>query len=175
MCSREAKISMQSDLQNSNFDRNPNFLPEREEREFHLVKVVLFRLDMIPCYIPYAYPYIISIQSNFTTIAYARSLKETQSQDRHKFILGNPLGEENPSKLPQYRWLKVQRQKPKQVLLLLADLSLSYVNYTSECVCPNEEHITPIYTLSSTWFFSLTRSSPTNLIGPTYLGRLKTI
>ena len=97
----------------------------------------------------------ISIQFNFTTIAYTGSLKETQSQDRHWFILGNPLGEENPAKLPQYRGSKVQRENPKQVLLLLADisLSLSYANYTSECVCPNEEHITPIYTYLPLDFF----------------------
>ena len=45
----------------------------------------------------------ISIQFNFTTIAYTGSLEETQSQDKHRFILGNPLQEENPTKLPQYR------------------------------------------------------------------------
>ena len=45
----------------------------------------------------------ISIQFNFTTIAYTGSLKEIQSQDRHRFISGNPIGEENPTKLPQYR------------------------------------------------------------------------
>ena len=44
--------------------------------------------------IPYAKIDIISIQFNFTIIAYEGSLKETQSQDRHKFILGNSLGEE---------------------------------------------------------------------------------
>ena len=33
-----------------------------------------------------------SIQFNFRQISYTRSLKETQSQDRHKFILGNPQG-----------------------------------------------------------------------------------
>ena len=50
----------------------------------------------------------ISIQFNFTTIAYAGSLKETKSQDIHKFILGNPLGEGNATKF-----------------LLIADMSLS--------------------------------------------------
>ena len=49
----------------------------------------------------------ISIQFNFTTIAYTWSLKETQSQDIHIFILENPLREENPTKIPQYRWSKV--------------------------------------------------------------------
>ena len=46
---REAQVSMQSDFQNSNFDENPNFLPKGEEREFHFVKVVLFRLALVPC------------------------------------------------------------------------------------------------------------------------------
>ena len=63
--------------------------------------------------IPYAQLDIISIQFNFTTIAYAGSLKETQSQDRHKFILGNPLGEENPAKLPLYRCIKSIKTKPQ--------------------------------------------------------------
>ena len=49
MHSREVQLSMQLDIQNSNFDRNPNFLPEGEEKEFHLVKIALFRLALIPC------------------------------------------------------------------------------------------------------------------------------
>ena len=49
MHSREEKISMQSDIPKSNFDRNPNLLPEGEERDFHHVKVVLFRLAMKLC------------------------------------------------------------------------------------------------------------------------------
>ena len=55
----------------------------------------------------------ISIQFNFTTIAYTESLKETQSQDRHTFILRNPLGEENPAKLPLYRCIKSTNIKPQ--------------------------------------------------------------
>ena len=118
----------------------------------------------------------ICIQFNFTTIAYTGSPKETQSQDRHRFILGNPLQEENPTKLPQYRWSKVQRQNPKQVLLLLADiyLSLSYTNYTSECVSKWGAHHSYLYFIFHLTF-SLTKLAPTNLTGLTYLGRLKTI
>ena len=63
--------------------------------------------------IPYAQLNIISIQFNFTTIACAGSLKETQSQDGHKFILGNPQGEENPTKLPLYRCIKSTKIKPQ--------------------------------------------------------------
>ena len=33
---------------------------------------------------------IISVQSKFTTVAYAESLKETQSQDRHNIYAGKP-------------------------------------------------------------------------------------
>ena len=50
---------------------------------------------------------------NFKTIEYAGSMKETQSQDRHKFILGNPLGEENPVKIPLYRCIKSKKIKPQ--------------------------------------------------------------
>ena len=47
---------------------------------------------------------------------------------------------------------KVQRQDPKQVLLLPIDMSLSLspMHYTQVCVCLNEEHTSSIYTLSST-------------------------
>ena len=118
----------------------------------------------------------ISIQFNFTTIAYTRSLKETQSQDRHRLILGNPLGEENPAKLPQYRWSNVQRQNPKQVLLLLADISLSLspMRITQVSVSKWGAHHSYLYFIFHLTF-SLTRSGPTNLTGSTYLGRLKTI
>jgi hypothetical protein len=43
---------------------------------------------------------LLSLLQLFSTLtAYIRSLKERQSQkqDRHKIILGNPLGEENPT------------------------------------------------------------------------------
>ena len=53
--------------------------------------------------IPYAQLNIISIQLNFTTIEYTRSPKETKSEDRDKFIVGNPLEEEKTTKIPQYR------------------------------------------------------------------------
>ena len=78
--------------------------------------------------IPNAKLGMISIQFNFTTIAYARSLKETQSQDRHIFILGNPLGEENPMKLPLYRCIKITKTKPKTGAPSpsIYDVSLSY-------------------------------------------------
>ena len=49
-----------------------------------------YKLGKTSVKISYAQLDIIIIQFNFTTIAYAWSLKETQSQDRHKFILGNP-------------------------------------------------------------------------------------
>ena len=40
-------------------------------------------------------------------------MKETQSQDRHRFILGNPLGEENLVKIPIYRCIKSTKTKPQ--------------------------------------------------------------
>ena len=48
----------------------------------------------------------ISVYSKFMEVAYAESLKETQSQDRHRFILGNPQGEENQTKIPLYRCIR---------------------------------------------------------------------
>ena len=50
---------------------------------------------------------------------------------------------------------KVQRQNPKQVLLLLEfkSIYISYALYTSDCVCSNEEQTSFIYTLSSNWHF----------------------
>ena len=67
--------------------------------------------------------------------------------------MGNPLGEENPAKIPLYRCIKSTKTKPQTGApspCRYVSLSLSYAQYTSECVCPNEEHTTSIYTLSST-------------------------
>ena len=64
---------------------------------------ILITISLTPIRIQYDKIDNISIQFNFTTIAYIGSLKETLSQDRHQFILGNPLGEENPTNLHQYR------------------------------------------------------------------------
>ena len=48
--------------------------------------------------ISYARLDIISVQSKFTTITYAKSLKETQSQDRHNIYPGKPSRGRKPSK-----------------------------------------------------------------------------
>ena len=58
----------------------------------------------------YAKVYIITIQSKITAVAYAESLKETQSQDRQRFIFGNIQGEENPTKLLMYNMCKIKPQ-----------------------------------------------------------------
>ena len=58
--------------------------------------------------IPYAYLDIISIRFNFTTIAYVGSLKETKSEDRHKFILANPQGEKTEQNFLHIDVSKVQ-------------------------------------------------------------------
>ena len=86
--------------------------------------------------IPYAQLDIISIQFNFTTTTYARSLKETQSQDRHIFILGNPQGEENPAKLPLYRCIKSTKTNlNRRSFSFLVCISLCPMRYTQVCVC----------------------------------------
>ena len=70
------------------------------------------------------------------------------------FILGNPHEEENPTKLPLYRCIKSTNTKPQIGFPSpWIYISLSYAQYTSECVSPNENHNTSIYILSSTWLF----------------------
>ena len=54
---------------------------ENESRGLIIVKISYARLD------------IISVQFKITAVAYAGSLKETQSQDRHNIYPGNPQGE----------------------------------------------------------------------------------
>ena len=54
------------------------------------------------------------------------------------FILGNPPGEENQTKLPLYRCIKSTNTKPQigaPSPCRYVSLSLSYVLYTSVCVC----------------------------------------
>ena len=59
---------------------------------------------------------------------YKRVTERTTSiatQKNTKIYLGNPHGEENPTKIPIYRCIKSTRQDPRQVRLLLVDISLS--------------------------------------------------
>ena len=56
---------------------------------------------------------LVYIEFNFTTTTYTGSLKETKSQDRNKFILGNPQGEENSAKIPLYRYINSIKIKPQ--------------------------------------------------------------
>ena len=79
---------------------------------------------------------IISIQFNFTTIAYGRSLKETKSQDRYRFILGSPLVEENLVKIPLYRCIKSTKIKPQTCAPYPCRyVSLSHICAIHKCVC----------------------------------------
>ena len=48
--------------------------------------------------ISYARLDIISVQFEFTTVAYAKSMKETQSQDRHTIYPGKPSRGRKPNK-----------------------------------------------------------------------------
>ena len=48
--------------------------------------------------ISYATLDIISVQLKFTAVAYAKSLKETQSQDRHNIYPGKPSRGRKPNK-----------------------------------------------------------------------------
>ena len=45
--------------------------------------------------------------SKIITTTYPESLIKTQSQDRQSIYLGNPQGEENPTKLPLYKMYKI--------------------------------------------------------------------
>ena len=86
----------------------------------------------------------ISIQFNFTTIAYAGSLKETQSQDRQRFILGNPLREET-----QQNFLNIDDQKYKDKtpnkcsfsLQISLSLSPMWITQMSVCVQLRRTHL----------------------------------
>ena len=48
--------------------------------------------------ISYARLYIISVQFKFIRVAYAKSLHETQSQDKHSIYPGKPLRGRKPNK-----------------------------------------------------------------------------
>ena len=61
----------------------------------HSVKISYARLD------------IISVQFKFTTVTYAESLKKHNHKIDTVFILGNPQGEENPTKLLLYKMYKI--------------------------------------------------------------------
>ena len=109
--------------------------------------------------------------------AYAESLKETQSQDRHKFILGNPQGEEDPTKLLLYRCIKRYKDKPQTrcSFSLSVCLSLSPMRYTQVCVRIKwGTHILYVYSFFHLIVFP-NRSTPTKLMGWLHLGRHKTI
>ena len=93
--------------------------------------------------------------------------KHNHTKEQSDFILGNPHGEENPTKIPLYRCIKSTKIKPQTNALppcRYVSLSLPYALYTSECVCSNEEH-----TSSTLLFFTLhffpNKSAPTNLLG----------
>ena len=62
--------------------------------------------NLNPIKISYARLDIISAQSKFTTTTYARSPKETQSQDRHSVYPGNHQGDEYQTKIPQYMCIR---------------------------------------------------------------------
>ena len=127
--------------------------------------------------IPYAKIDTISIQFNFTTKAYIRSLKETKSQDIHKFIMENPHGEENPTKIPLYRCIKstkIESQTHALPPCRYISLPLSYALYTSEHVFKmRKTH--PLFIIFLSFEFFPNRSSPTNLLGRLHLGRHKTV
>ena len=120
-----------------------------------------------------------SITFHFTIIAYTGSLKKQQAQHkhkRHKFILGNPHGVENPVKLPQYRWPAIYKDETLRHDLLLHNsrpLLHKWVILKWVCVY-NEEHTSSIYTqLRLVFYTSYVGTKLTtlhNVIGPTPLG-----
>ena len=81
--------------------------------------------------------------------------------------MGNPLGEEKPTKLPLYRCIKSTKIKPQTCALSpCRSLSLSPMRYTQVWVCSNDEHNSSIYTLSVTWLLP-SQVNPNKLTGPT--------
>ena len=82
-------------------------------------------------------------------------MKHRQAQPHKRtqiFILGNPHGEENPTKLPLYKMYKKYKTKPQIGAPPPVDMSvsLSPMCYTQVRIYSNEEHISSIYTLSIT-------------------------
>ena len=73
------------------------------------------------------------------------------------FILGNPQGEENPTKLPLYKMYKKHKTRP-QIGAPPSNkyIFLSPMHYTQVSVYSNEEHISSIYTLFCHLTFNLT-------------------
>ena len=69
---------------------------------------------------------MISVQFKMTAVAFAESLKETKSQDRHNIFPGKPSRGRKPNK--NFLCIRCIKDNPKiGVLLLLSYLSLSYV------------------------------------------------
>ena len=82
-------------------------------------------------------------------MAYVGLLKETQSQDRQRFVPRNPLEEEDPTKIPLYRCIKSARIKPQTCAPCpFKYVSFSHMCYTQVCVCvcvcSNYEHTSSI-------------------------------
>ena len=75
---------------------------------FHQLMCIMtcFRVALIPCQRFNGYTRNLYIQHHFIITITLGSLKERQAQQdkrTQRFILGNPLGGENQTKLPQYR------------------------------------------------------------------------
>ena len=90
------------------------------------------------------------------------------------FILGNPQGEENPTKLPLYKMYKIK--KPKHVFSsFLICISLSPMCYISEWVCILMRKKIPLFIHFKSLEFYPNKLSPLNWMGWLHLGRIKTI
>ena len=137
----------------------------REKREsFTLWKLSYSCLLWYHVKIQYAKIDNICIQFNFTIISYARSLKEIQPQDRHKFILGNPLEGENPTKLPQHKMIKSTKIKPQtSALPPCRYVSLSPMRYTQVSVCVQMRNTPPLFILFLTLDFFPNQVGPNKL------------
>ena len=80
--------------------------------------------------------------------------------------MGNPLGEENPTKIPLYRCIKSTKIKPQTgALPPCISLSLSPMLYTQVNVCVQMRHTPPLFILFLTLEVFPNKLAPTNLLG----------
>ena len=85
-------------------------------------------------------------------------MKDRQAQPHkrtQRFILGNPHGEENPTKIPLYKMYKKYKIRPQTGAPPSGRYIYIYpMSYTQMSVCSNEEQISSIYTLLVTWLLT---------------------
>ena len=133
---------MQVDLPNSNFCRKYNFFQRGERVSPCESCSIQDKYDiMLIFYI------LIYISLVFNPNSRQQNRQNQRKKHNHKidtiFILGNPQGEENPTKIH----LQMYNIKPQKHVFssLLVCISLSLMFYTSVCLCVKMMSIDPLF------------------------------